>query len=68
MGNKAFVFNGQPFMKIVPSKRLFRSTLVHDVVTRGDIFAVNLTTGEFTVFPGSILTSSQQQVGQQALL
>jgi len=26
--------------------------MIHEVVTRGDIFALNLETGEFTILPG----------------
>lgn len=44
-----FVLNNQAFMKVVPAKSLIRSTTIHDVVTRGDFFAVNLSTGELTV-------------------
>lgn len=44
-----FVINNQAFMKVVPAKSLIRSTTIHDVVTRGDFFAVNLSTGELTV-------------------
>jgi hypothetical protein len=38
-------------MRITPAKRLFNSTMIHEVVTRGDFFAVNLQTGVFTVLP-----------------
>jgi hypothetical protein len=48
---KVFVYQDRPFMKVVPSKALFRSTTIHEVVTRGDIFAVNLSTGILTVLP-----------------
>ena len=49
--NKVFVYKGEPYMKIVPAKRLFNSTMIHEVVTRGDFFAVNLSTNTFTVLP-----------------
>lgn len=38
-------------MRIIPSKALFHSTTVHEVVNRGDFFAVNLVTNIFTVLP-----------------
>lgn len=44
-----FVLNNQAFMKVVPAKSLIRSTTIHEVITRGDFFAVNLSTGELTV-------------------
>lgn len=46
-----FMWKGDPFMKIVPVKRLFNSTMIHEVVTRGDFFAVNLLDNTFTVLP-----------------
>ena len=49
--SRIFIYEGAAYMKIVPSKRLFNSTMVHEVCTRGDIFAVNLETGVFTVLP-----------------
>ena len=49
--SKVFVYEGRPFMKIIPSKALFRSTTIHEVVNRGDIFALNLATGIFTILP-----------------
>lgn len=50
--NRIFVHtDGKPYMRITPAKRLFNSTMIHEVVTRGDFFAVNLQTGIFTVLP-----------------
>jgi hypothetical protein len=46
-----FVYEDIPFMKVVPVKRLFNSTMVHEVVTRGDFFAVNLINNTLTVLP-----------------
>jgi hypothetical protein len=48
---KIFIWKDVSYMHIIPSKTLFRSTTIHEVVTRGDIFAVNLHTGIFTVLP-----------------
>lgn len=50
-----FEFNNSVYRKIIPCKTLFRSTTIHEVVNRGDIFALNLTTGVFTVLPGTAL-------------
>jgi hypothetical protein len=46
-----FMYQDRPFMKVIPSKTLFRSTTIHEVVNRGDFFAVNMTTGILTVLP-----------------
>jgi len=53
MANKSnvFMYDGIPYIKIIPSKRLFNSTMVHEVITRGDIFCLNLLTNIFTVLP-----------------
>ena len=37
------------YLKVAPVKSLLHSSMVHEVVTRGDCFAVNLDTGLFTV-------------------
>ena len=48
---KIFMWKGDPFIKVIPVKRLFNSTMVHEVVTRGDFFAVNLLDSSLTVCP-----------------
>ena len=49
--SKVFMYKNEPYMKIIPTKRLFNSTTIHDVVTRGDFFALNILTNVFTVLP-----------------
>ena len=48
---KVFLYKDEPYIKIIPAKRLFNSTTIHEVVTRGDFFAVNMATNVFTVLP-----------------
>lgn len=43
--------NGKRYYKVTPVKALFKSTMVHDVITRGDIFAVDIETGDLTILP-----------------
>lgn len=50
-----FIYKEQLHLKVIPCKRLFNSTTIYEVVTRGDCFAVNLETGVFTVVPGEML-------------
>jgi hypothetical protein len=50
--SRIFVFEGRPFMRVTPAKHLFHSTTVHEVVNRGDFFAVNLATGVLTILKG----------------
>lgn len=48
---KTFIYNDQLHTRIIPSKRLFNSTMIHEVVNRGDIFALNIETSQFTIIP-----------------
>ena len=49
---KAFIYEGELYIRAIPSKNLFRSTMVHDVVNRGNIFAINVATQQLTIIPG----------------
>lgn len=51
-------YNDRKYMKIIPSKRLFNSTMVHEVVTRGDFFAVDMESKQFTVLGGDLAPRS----------
>jgi len=41
-------------MRAIPAKKLFNSTMVHEVVNRGDIFAVCMETGTLTILRGTL--------------
>jgi hypothetical protein len=43
--------DGLPYIRVIPSKRLFNSTMVHEVVNRGDFFALCLTNSILTILP-----------------
>lgn len=49
---KAFICSGDLYLRVIPSKYLFRSTMVHDVVNRGNIFALRLKDQMLTIIPG----------------
>lgn len=49
--SRVFVYNGVPYMRVTPVKRLFNSNMVHEVITRGDFFAVDLRSGLLTILP-----------------
>jgi hypothetical protein len=53
--------DGKFFWVVTPTKALFKSTMVHEVINRGDKFAVNLATGELTIV-GKPKTTSKQGV------
>ena len=40
---------GDTFMYVTPVKSLFHSGMIHDVITKGGNFVVNLRTGELTI-------------------
>ena len=50
---KAFIYNGEQYIRCVPGKNLFKSTMVHEVVNRGDIFAIRVSDSQLTIVPGS---------------
>ena len=47
---KFFEHNGEIFIEVKPVKSLFNSSLIHDVITSGRKFVVNMNTGELTIF------------------
>ena len=53
---KALNIDGRNYYKVIPAKKLFNSTLVHEVITRGDFFAVDLETGTLTILAGHLLS------------
>jgi len=50
---KTFTYESELYIRIIPAKSLFRSTLVHEVVNRGDIFAIRVSDSTLTVIPGT---------------
>jgi hypothetical protein len=48
----SFYYRNELYIRLIPSKALFRSTLVHEVVNRGDVFAMRVSDQQFTVVPG----------------
>jgi hypothetical protein len=50
---KAFELDGVVYVRVIPGKKLFNSTMVHSVVNRGDIFALRLEDSVFTIIPGT---------------
>lgn len=45
------------YIKMTPVKTLLHSTMLYEVVTRGDFFVVNVSTGNFTIMPKSVRVS-----------
>lgn len=54
---KAFIYNNELYIRAIPTKPLFRSTMVHDVVTRGDVFALRVKDQALTIISGTAQVS-----------
>lgn len=50
---KAFFYNDKLYLRAIPVKKLFNSTTIHNVITRGDIFALCVEDNSLTVVPGN---------------
>jgi hypothetical protein len=48
----SFYYNNQLYIRVIPSKKLFNSTMVHEVVNRGDVFALHVESQQLTIVPG----------------
>lgn len=52
MSLNTFTYKDELYVRLIPAKNLFRSTMVHEVVNRGDVFAMRVRDQQFTVIPG----------------
>ena len=50
---KTFTYQNELYIRCIPSKMLCRSTLIWEVVNRGDIFAVRVRDQMLTIIPGT---------------
>ena len=50
---KCFIYNNDLYIRCIPGKNLFKSTMVHEVVNRGDIFAVRVRDQMLTIVSGT---------------
>lgn len=50
---KTFTYNNDLYIRCIPGKNLFKSTMIHDVVNRGDIFALRVRDQMLTIVPGT---------------
>lgn len=56
------------YLRVAPVKSLVRSTMVHEVLTRGDCFVVDLSTGQLTILKYStpvVLLESRIQIAER---
>lgn len=50
---KTFTYNGELYIRVIPAKTLCRSSLIYEVITRGDIFAIRAKDSVLTIIPGT---------------
>ena len=53
--NKIFSKDGRIFLEVTPVKSLFNSGMIHDVITTGGKFVVDLNTCELTIYREKIV-------------
>ena len=46
--------DGELYIRVIPSKSLFKSTMVHEVVNRGDVFAIRVSDSTLTIISGKL--------------
>lgn len=51
---KYVTVNSKVYMIVTPVKKLFQSGLIHDVITSGRQFAVDMNTGDLTILPKEV--------------
>lgn len=51
----SFYHNGELYIRCIPAKSLFNSTLVHEVVNRGDVFGLRVSDQKLTIISGKSL-------------
>ena len=46
--------DGELYIRVIPSKALFKSTMIHEVVNRGDVFAIRVSDSTLTIISGKL--------------
>jgi len=59
---KAFIYAGDAYIRCIPGKSLFHSTMVHEVVNRGDIFALRVHDQMLTIVPGNAAVTHYEMI------
>ncbi len=52
---KVYDIAGVLYTQVTPAKTLFHSTMIHEVVNRGDCFMVEVRSGKLTVLSGELV-------------
>lgn len=51
--NGLFMKDGELYIQCIPSKFMMNSTMIYDIQTRGDVFAVRISDNKLVTFKGS---------------
>ena len=50
---KVFWYGGEVYIRVIPAKSLMKSTMVYEVITRGDVFALRIRDSQLTIIKGT---------------
>ncbi len=50
---KVFLYEGEFYIRVIPAKSLMKSTMVYEVTTRGDVFALRIRDSQLTIIKGT---------------
>lgn len=50
---KAFIHNNRTYIRVIPSKYMMNSTMLYEMVTRGDILALDVETQKLVCIKGT---------------
>ena len=63
-----FIYENEIYIRVIPAKSLFKSSMVHEVVNRGDIFGVRVSDQVLTIIPGnSQVTHTKHDITKSAI-
>ena len=49
---KTFTYNSELYIRLIPGKALFNSTMIHEIVNRGDVLAMKVSDQSIRIIPG----------------
>lgn len=50
---KAFIHNSHTYIRVIPSKYMMNSTMIYEMITRGDILAMDITDQKLVCIKGT---------------
>lgn len=59
--------DGELYIRVIPSKALFKSTMIHEVVNRGDVFAIRVSDSTLTIISGKLAVEHSKHSLEEAI-